>query len=120
MKKILVINNTLHVLDEVRDILEMEGFIVLTAFNATAGWALVPAKDPDLVVTDLYIPKIDGFGFINCLKADATLSDLTVVAFSAKVDPNTHKRAKDLGIHTYVKNPCSSEELISSISQNLI
>ncbi|MEM7106963.1 MAG: response regulator [Bacteroidota bacterium] len=115
MKKILVIDDTLPILDEVKDILEMEGFLALTAQNATDGLKLVYAKQPDLVITDLHMSGVDGFTLIKKIRSDHNLVDLPIVVLSAKVDQGTVSKAKALGVNEYLKKPCSAEKLVASI-----
>ncbi|MEM9855920.1 MAG: response regulator [Bacteroidota bacterium] len=119
MKKILVIDDTLHLLDEVRDILEMEGFEVATAPNAIKGLGLIQTYQPDLIITDLHMPELNGFDLIKKVKSDQNMASLPIVVLSAKADKEALQKAKGLGAEAYIKKPCTADELISSVTQTL-
>ncbi|MDX1627636.1 MAG: response regulator [Fulvivirga sp.] len=67
--KIVVIDDTESLLEEVSDLLKMEGYEVFTASNAYKGLTLVNDFAPDVIITDLNMPEMDGFKLISKLKS---------------------------------------------------
>ncbi len=116
MKRVLLVDDTLHILEELRDILEMEGFEVDTAIDAREGLTKLGAKIPDLVITDLRMPKMSGMEFLAEIKKTESYKDLPVIILSANAEKENIDKAKELKASGYLKKPCSVEDLLDAIN----
>ena len=114
-KKILVVDDTLHVLEEVRDILEMENFEVIAATNAIEGMLKLSKETPDLVITDLRMPGLTGFDLLGRVKSMDLDKEIPVIVLSANADKENIKKAISLKASHYLKKPCSADELIDTV-----
>lgn len=114
-RKILVVDDTMHVLEEVRDILEMEGFEVVTASDAREGMRKMGIELPDMVITDLKMPELTGFDFLRRIKSLRTHENIPVVILSANADKESIRKAIGLRASHYLKKPCSADELIDAV-----
>ncbi len=119
MKKILLIDDTVAILEEVKDILEMEGFDVDTAKSATEGLLKLKADDHALIITDLRMPGLSGLELLEILKENPETDHLPVVLLSANAEEENIKKATELKAAGYLKKPCSAEVLLEKIN-NLI
>jgi len=117
MKKVVLIDDTLSLLEEIGDILQMEGFEVVTASNGTDGLLQVSKHKPDVVITDLLMPETNGFGVIEKIKSVPAVKHIPVVILSAQAEREYKKRAIELGAKAYLTKPCSADDLITTIHE---
>lgn len=74
---------------------------------------------PDLVLTDIMMPRLDGFGLINEIRNDPGLRDLPVIAFSARAGEEARVEGLDAGADDYLVKPFSARELVATVQSNL-
>jgi DNA-binding response OmpR family regulator len=115
MKKILIVDDTLQILEELRDILMMEGYEVTIATGAYLGIAQALVTKPDLIITDIIMPEMDGFGFISNIKTIDESRFTPIIVLSSKSGKEDIQRALFLCADIYLKKPCSADELIGSV-----
>jgi len=77
------------------------------------------ARRPDLVITDLMMPRLDGFGLLRAIRADAQLQDLPVIALSARAGEEASVEGLDAGADDYLVKPFSPRELVARVDANL-
>ncbi len=119
MKTILIIEDTPDVREEICDILQMEGFNTYSAINGLEGLELAKQKLPDLVVTDILMPVMDGYQFFKELKKSPVTENIPVIFLSAKAAPGDIRYGMNLGADDYLTKPLSPEDLIISINNKL-
>jgi len=115
--KILLIDDTLSLLDEVRDILAMEGHEVITATNGFDGLSKVSADKPDLIITDLIMPEMNGYKLIEKIKSIDKFKSLPIIVLSAQAAKENKEMAMKLDAKKYLTKPCSAIELIDAIEE---
>ena len=93
----------------------VKGFLVLTARDGPNGLALARTHRPDVIVTDLSIPHIDGWETTRRLKDDPRTAGIPVIACSAHVFGRAAERALVAGCISYMAKPCLPEELLSEV-----
>ena len=111
MPKILVIDDDAGVRRLVVDVLELEGFEVLTAEDGFAGLRAIEAHMPDCVVLDVMMPGLDGHGVLQRIRSGAT-RHLPVVMLTAAADDNQAWRAWTEGVDYFLSKPFEPEELL--------
>ena len=103
-----------------RSILEANGFEVRVAVDGLEGLELAREEKPDLIVTDLQMPRLDGFGLLEALKADPRLSSIPVIIISSVERTEDQQRGLVLGAEAYVvKRKFDEQELLKTIRQIL-
>jgi CheY-like chemotaxis protein len=120
MIKILLIDDTTEFRDEIKDILLMEGYKVSTASNGYNGIEAAIDFLPDLIVTDLDMPEMDGYGLISMIKTNAQLKNIPILVLSANVEKEFIRKAILLKADCFITKPCSANELIESIDNMLL
>jgi DNA-binding response OmpR family regulator len=115
MKKILLVEDTAHLSEEIADILRMEGYQVTLANNGVRALELLPKSKPDLIITDLLMPGIDGFELIQRVRSMSSFKSIPIIILSAKTSNEDKIRGKDVGASAFVQKPCKAHELIASI-----
>jgi CheY-like chemotaxis protein len=114
-KKILLVEDTLEALHNLRDLLSLEGFEITTAVDGADAIRQLHHALPDLIITDLRMPKVDGFMLIEKLKRTHALSAIPVIIFSANATPENETRSQQLGVCRFLKKPSSIETILESI-----
>jgi DNA-binding response OmpR family regulator len=112
MKTILVVDDERHIVDLVRLYLEKEGFGVVTAFDGVEALERHARHDPDLVVLDLMLPKLDGFEVCREIRRRG---DTPVLMLTARDDDIDTIVGLELGADDYVTKPFDPLELIDRI-----
>ncbi|MBC7472687.1 MAG: response regulator [Candidatus Sericytochromatia bacterium] len=119
MKKILVVEDTKSVREEIVTILQFENFDVFEAENGLVG--LIQAKKilPDLIVCDVLMPELDGFGLLTCLRDEVATSSIPFIFLTAKAAKEDMRGGMELGADDYITKPFSPEELVNAIRVRL-
>ena len=118
MATILVIDDDESMRDLLRLHLAAAGYDVEVAADAIAAGYMVLRNPPDLIITDVNMPHLDGFEFIEALRSDKTLPRIPVI-FLTSVEEGDH-RGKSLGAVGYVTKPVRADKLLSLVAQNVV
>jgi DNA-binding response OmpR family regulator len=98
------------------DLLESQGYEVLLAEDGEEGWRISLESRPALILLDLGLPKLDGFGVLQRLREEATTREIPVIIFSVMGEEKDIQRAKALGANDYaVKGLSGSKEILAKI-----
>jgi DNA-binding response OmpR family regulator len=114
-KKILIVEDTPDLLQNLAEVLQMEGFGVIMCLNGKSALEQLKHHHPDLIITDLSMPDMDGFELIEAIKEQEQLIKIPIAIFSARPLQENQPRALGLGITTYIKKPCSPDDMLLSI-----
>ena len=112
MKKVvLLVEDTPDLAKNISDILRMEDYEVLIAENGVRALAILKTRKPDVIVTDVILPELDGLSFIAEIKKIKELSDIPVIILSAReIDPS-----KETQVDLYLKKPSGTQNLLEAI-----
>jgi CheY-like chemotaxis protein len=114
---ILVVDDDANSRDLLRLHLSAAGYAVQVAEDAISAGYLVLRSPPDLIITDVHMPHMDGFEFIAALKADKTLPHIPVI-FLTTMEEGDH-RGKELGAVGYLTKPVRSDRLLALVAQHV-
>ena len=112
MKQILVVDDEPRIADICRDYLERAGFKVTTASNGADALVIARNLQPDLVVLDLGLPKLDG---LDVTKALRKYSNVPIIMLTARVDESDKLVGLELGADDYLTKPFSPRELVARV-----
>lgn len=119
MKKILVIEDNQDVRETLAEILELAGYIVHTAEDGAIGAKKALENTPDLIICDVMMPKLDGFGVLNILSKRPETADVPFVFLTAKTEKDDFRRGMNLGADDYITKPFYKDELLQVIETRL-
>ncbi len=119
MAKILVIEDEAGVRDSLVDILDAEDYIVESAVNGEDGLRQIREFQPDLVICDIMMPVLDGYGVLEQVRQDPALATLPFVFLSAKADRQDFRSGMDLGADDYLTKPFTHDDLLRMIETRL-
>ena len=117
--KILYIEDNIDNMTLVKRVLQVEGYEVIGAENGTAG--LVKAKEtkPDLVITDINLPDIDGYQITETLKKDAQTAHIPIIAMTANVMKKDREQVHEVGCDGYIAKPIDIDVLPEQVENFL-
>lgn len=113
MSRILVIEDDVAILRGVKDNLSHDGYEVLTATEGETGYRLIQEEDPDLVILDLMLPRMNGYELCRRLRSEGI--DTPVLMLTARSEEMDRVLGLDLGADDYVTKPFSVPELLARI-----
>jgi DNA-binding NarL/FixJ family response regulator len=119
MNKILVIEDQPQMRRNLATILEMEGFQVSVAADGRSGLELARRDPPDIVICDVMMPELDGYGVLESLRTDPATATLPFIFLTAKSDKTDLRSGMNLGADDYLTKPVSREDLLSAIQARL-
>jgi len=115
-KEILIVEDSITSRTLMKDILEGAGYIVTTAVDGVDGFATVREKPFDLVVSDVDMPRMNGFDLISKIRADKKLADLPVVLVTALESRGDRERGMEVGANAYIgKSSFEQSNLLETI-----
>jgi CheY-like chemotaxis protein len=116
---ILVIEDDSDTLELMTYLLGTFGHRVATAQDGLAGLAAARAQHPDLILCDVQLPKLDGFGIVRALAADPALEAIPRVALTASAMVGDRDKLLAAGFHFYLSKPITPETFIEQINDFL-
>jgi len=116
---ILVIEDNTEVRENLEEILELYGYRVVTAEDGTDGVEKALSDPPDLILCDVMMPRLDGFGVLNILSKKSATAGVPFVFLTAKAEKSDFRRGMNLGADDYVTKPFYKDELLSVIETRL-
>ncbi len=119
MKKILVIEDNFEVRNNLKDILELSDFEVETAENGIEGVAKAKEIHPDLILCDVMMPELDGFGVLKILGQNTNTAIIPFIFLTAKAEKQDFRRGMELGADDYIVKPFKSTELLETINRRI-
>lgn len=119
MTKILVIEDDLATRENTLDTLELEGFEVVGAKNGQIGVKMAREHLPDLILCDIQMPLLDGYGVLLMLRSDPQTATIPFIFLTGMSDRSDLRQGMDLGADDYVTKPFTSEELLTAVLARL-
>ena len=119
MKKILVVEDEASIRLNVTLMLKGEGYAVDAAEDGRAGVEHAKSFSPDLIVSDVMMPHLDGFGMLEALRDDARFADTPFIFLTALNDRSSMRRGMNLGADDFLNKPFTRNELIEAVNSRL-
>ena len=113
--RILVVEDDASLRDLLRLHLSAAGYEVQVAADGIAAGYQVLKSPPDLIITDVQMPNMDGFEFVAALKADTSLPPIPVIFLTSVEDGD--QRGRELGAVGYVTKPVRADRLLALVAQ---
>jgi two-component system chemotaxis response regulator CheY len=114
-KTILTVDDSRTMRDMLRMSLVEAGFRVVQAEDGVHGLEVLQAETPDVIVTDINMPRLDGFGFIEAVRRDASWRSTPMLVLTTEVDPEKKARAKAAGATGWIVKPFDPVKLVDAI-----
>ncbi|MEI6446034.1 MAG: response regulator [Nostocales cyanobacterium ELA583] len=119
MKTILIIEDEVQIRNNLREILHLSDFDTLVAENGLQGLELAKDKHPDLIICDLMMPELDGYGVLTQLRQHSETATIPVIFLTAKSEWSDLRKGMELGADDYLTKPFNSTQLLQAIITRL-
>ncbi|WP_300436865.1 response regulator [Christiangramia sp.] len=119
MKNILLIEDDITVRENTAELLELSDYEVATAANGRQGIDKARASHPDIIVCDVMMPEVDGYGVLEALSNDPETANIPFIFLSARTEHKDIRKGMDLGADDYLTKPFDEEDLLSAIESRL-
>ena len=119
MKKILVIDDNAGIRETIADILELANYRVFTAEDGKIGIEIALQEKPDLILCDVMMPQLDGFGVLHLIHKNPTVRNTPFIFMSACADREEIRKGMALGADDYIAKPFEKTELLQAIECRL-
>jgi len=119
MTKILVIEDEPNVRANIAEILELADFEPIVAQDGSEGVQLAQENLPDLIICDIMMPKLDGYGVVQALRKQPNTESIPFIFLSAKAERGDFRQGMQLGADDYLTKPFSMDELLAAIAVRL-
>ncbi|MGE5530679.1 MAG: response regulator [Bacteroidota bacterium] len=111
-KRILVVDDERHIVRLVQVNLEWAGYEILTAYDGVEALEKVKNENPDMVVLDVMMPRMDGFEVLKNLQADPRYQNIPVIMLTAKAQDADIFKGWSSGVSSYLTKPFNPRELL--------
>lgn len=119
MKTILLIEDNLEMRENTAEILELADYKVLTAENGRVGVDLARDVDPDLIICDVMMPELDGYGVLHILSKNPKTASIPFIFLTAKAEKADFRKGMNLGADDYLTKPFEEAELMDAIEMRM-
>jgi CRP-like cAMP-binding protein/CheY-like chemotaxis protein len=119
MIKILLIEDNLEVRENTQEILELASYEVLTAENGKIGVEIAKEIIPDLIICDIMMPELDGYGVIYMLSKNPQTASIPFIFLTAKTEKEDIRKGMKMGADDYLTKPFEEMELLETIESRL-
>lgn len=117
--KILVVEDNQDVRENIEEILLLAGYQVCSAENGKVGVTMAIKERPDLILCDIMMPELDGFGVLRILSKNAITSGIPFIFLTAKAEKEDFRRGMGLGADDYITKPFDDVNLLDTIELRL-
>ena len=112
---VLVVDDSITVRRVVQRLLQREGYRVALAADGLQGLEQLRKERPAVILSDIEMPRMDGFDFVRNIRADQQWRDLPVIIITSRIAEKHRQHARELGVDRYLGKPYSEEELLTLI-----
>ncbi|MCB0457032.1 MAG: response regulator [Flavobacteriaceae bacterium] len=119
MSTILIIEDDIALRENTAELLELEGYKIITAPNGRIGIEKASKELPQLIICDIMMPEVDGYGVLEKLSQQPETQHIPFIFLSAKTEHKEIRKGMDLGADDYLTKPCEEQELVSAVESRL-
>lgn len=116
-KRILVVEDEKDLMETLALRLESNDYEVIKAHDGQEGLDKARKENPDLIILDLMLPKMDGYKVCGLLKRDSRYSRIPIIIFTARGQDSDKKMGEDLGADAYITKPFDTKTLLGKIEE---
>jgi DNA-binding response OmpR family regulator len=119
MKSVLVIDDNTDIRENTAEILELAGYKTFTAENGKRGVELAQKEKPDVIVCDIMMPELDGYGVLHLLRKNEDTQRIPFLFLTAKTERSDFRKGMEMGADDYITKPFEDIELLNAIEVRL-
>jgi DNA-binding response OmpR family regulator len=116
---VLLIEDNNDIRENLAELLEMSGYQVISADNGKTGVQLAKKHKPNIIVCDIMMPELDGYGVLNILASDPNTASIPFIFLTAKTESTDIRKGMNMGADDYITKPFEDAELLKAIEVRL-
>jgi CRP-like cAMP-binding protein len=120
MKKILLIEDNVHMRENTAEILSLSNYEVKTAANGKEGVEAALSWKPDLIICDIMMPVLDGYGVLHMLSKNELTAGIPFIFLTAKAERGDFRKGMEMGADDYLTKPFDDVELLNAVERRLL
>ena len=118
-QKILIIEDSSEMSENISELLTLAGYDVIRADNGRHGLELAKSKHPDLILCDIMMPDLDGYGVLRAIENLPELAGVPFIFVTAKSEKNDFRKGMNLGADDYLPKPFEGDDLLNIVAVRL-
>lgn len=119
MKQILLIEDNDELRENTAEILELANYKVITAPNGKIGVQILQKQKPDLIICDVMMPELDGYGVLHLISKNPELAGIPFIFLTAKSERTDLRKGMEMGADDYITKPFTDIELLNAVETRL-
>jgi len=119
MKKILLIEDNRELRENTAEILELAGYQAITAPDGKKGVNLVMKEKPDLIICDIMMPVLDGYGVLHMLANNSETASIPFIFLTARTERSDFRKGMEMGADDFITKPFDKIELLNAVDRRL-
>jgi len=112
---VLTVDDSRTMRDMLRLALTGAGYRVIEAVDGVDGLSVLESEQPDVIITDINMPNLDGFGFIEAVRSDGAARGTPILVLTTESDPDKKARAREAGATGWIVKPFNPDKLVQAI-----
>lgn len=118
-KKILIVDDEQDIVETLKFVLETNGYNILTAYDGEDGLNKAKELNPDLILLDVMMPKINGYKISRLLKYDNKYKNIPIIMLTARSQEQDKLIGKETGVNEYIAKPFEIDEILTLVKKYL-
>jgi CheY-like chemotaxis protein/CRP-like cAMP-binding protein len=119
MTKILLVEDNKEIRENTGEILELANYTIITAANGKEGYEIALKENPDLIICDIMMPVLDGYGLLHLINKNESLKTIPFIFLTAKTERVDFRKGMEMGADDYITKPFTDIELLNAIESRL-
>ena len=119
MTKILLVEDNNEIRENTSEILELANYQITTASNGKEGYEMALKEMPDLIICDIMMPVLDGYGLLHLINKNESLKSVPFIFLTAKTERGDFRKGMEMGADDYITKPFTDIELLNAIESRL-
>lgn len=119
MKSVLVIDDNQDIRENTTEIMELAGYKTFTAENGKKGVEVALKEKPDVIVCDIMMPELDGYGVLHLLRKNPDTQNIPFIFLTAKTERADLRKGMEMGADDYVTKPFDESDLLNAVEIRL-
>lgn len=119
MKKILIVDDEADIIEILQFVLEAQGYECVTAMDGETGLNLAREINPDLIILDVMMPRINGYKISRLLKFDAKYKNIPILMVTARSQEEDKLIGEETGADEYITKPFDLDEVVKIVQKYL-
>lgn len=117
---VLIVEDDFGIRETLKDLIDSFDYVVTCAENGYEGWKEIECSPPDLVISDVMMPVMDGIKLLELVKSNPQFYSIPFIMLTARVDQEFERKSYEIGADAYITKPFDADELLFRINYLLI